>query len=256
MQRKRNLWQTICTSVSALAEKPNALPHEAPIKPLLPLYLILIFCAGLGTSSAWAGQPLLFSHAKHTQELGLGCAVCHLYFTSQTNAGVPSNPTCQACHLIPLGSSEEEKKLVRMLQTGLPIQWERVTRLPRHVRYSHSRHVGYARIPCVTCHGEIEKSSQPITRPLVFLDMNFCIRCHRQPQLALTQTAFAGLEQANFKQDKLERLQSYIAIPFRQNQELAQLLKDENFSLAEQKQVTTQMTPVPSISTDCMNCHR
>jgi hypothetical protein len=49
-----------------------------------------------------------------------------------------------------------------------------------HVFYTHRRHVGIGELECVNCHGEIADTERPPERPLVRIDMDLCMDCHRE----------------------------------------------------------------------------
>jgi cytochrome c len=83
-------------------------------------------------------------------------------------------------HEEPNGTSAEEAKVVEAVRTGREIPWARLTVLPRHVYFTHRRHVAAARIACERCHGEMRAQSRPPPAPLVALGMDECLVCHRE----------------------------------------------------------------------------
>lgn len=124
-------------------------------------------------------QPVAFNHLKHTKDLGLACAFCHQYVMSGAHAGLPQRATCAMCHQAPQGESPEAARLTELLAAGAPLNFNKLFRLPDHVNYTHRRHVGIAKLECPNCHGAIAETLQPPSRPLVRIDMAFCVSCHR-----------------------------------------------------------------------------
>ena len=137
--------------------------------------------------------------------LGMDCTYCHKTVTKEAWAGIPPVELCVSCHRV-IGSNES-KELTKLREFGLfeetksPIKWQRVHRMPDHVRFVHEPHIRYltsnpnaiqnksadfktldngtveASKVCSTCHGQIatmEKVSQK--EPL---KMGQCVACHR-----------------------------------------------------------------------------
>lgn len=125
-------------------------------------------------------QPVAFNHLKHTKDLGLGCVFCHQYVMTGAHAGLPKRETCALCHQAPQGTSAEAARLTQLLAAGDPLRFNKLFRLPDHVIYTHRRHVGVAQLECQDCHGAIAETLQPPTRPLVRIDMAFCLACHHE----------------------------------------------------------------------------
>lgn len=142
---------------------------------------------------AWNGsavpQPVQFNHRKHTEELNLECAFCHVYVTTGAHAGLPDAATCSICHSTVQGTSEEAARVTRLLEAGDPLSFNKLFRLPDHVLYTHRRHVAIAALPCEGCHGAIASAVRPPARALVQIDMDFCMDCHRQREASLECTA-------------------------------------------------------------------
>lgn len=122
-------------------------------------------------------QPIQFNHQKHVKTVGMECSACHEHFSTGDHSGLPSIDVCMGCHAgEPLTNSPEEQKL-RALTNPLPT-FQKLFRLPDHVRYSHSRHVVAGRLTCDTCHGGIADTTAPPASPLVRITMSTCIGCH------------------------------------------------------------------------------
>lgn len=124
-------------------------------------------------------QPIAFNHARHVKDIDLACSTCHEYYEKEAFSGLPTSEICASCHLEPQGKSEEERKLVRLLKAGAPVDWKPLFLQPPHVYYSHRRHVMTAKIDCSVCHGGIAQTSSPPTR-VRKLRMADCIGCHEK----------------------------------------------------------------------------
>jgi hypothetical protein len=125
-------------------------------------------------------QPIAFNHLKHTSELGLDCEVCHAHVTTGAHAGLPEEGTCGICHRVPQGTSQEAARVTELLDSGAPIRFNKLFRMPDHVFYTHRRHVGIGELPCTECHGDIAETTRPPRRPLVEVTMDSCMDCHRE----------------------------------------------------------------------------
>ena len=64
--------------------------------------------------------------------------------------------------------------------TGRSLRWKRVYNLPGFVYFDHSIHVNKG-IGCVSCHGQV--NDMPLTWQHGTLLMEWCLECHRQPEL-------------------------------------------------------------------------
>ncbi len=125
-------------------------------------------------------QPVAYNHRLHVGKLELACDTCHETSTSGEAAGLPPLSTCAPCHAEANGTSAEEKKVVAAVQAGREIAWARLYDVPRHVYFTHRRHVAVARLPCERCHGPMRDQARPPPAALVALGMDDCIDCHRQ----------------------------------------------------------------------------
>jgi hypothetical protein len=126
-----------------------------------------------------ARQPIQFNHRIHVVDNDMSCSECHVYYEKQTFSGLPTRETCAFCHDEPIGQSPKEQRLVEMLQSGAPLEWSRLFKQPRHVFYSHRRHVVVAGLECETCHGDIAETESP-PRSVRNLVMDDCLSCHEQ----------------------------------------------------------------------------
>lgn len=82
------------------------------------------------------------------------------------------------CHSVPLGTSPEAAKLTETLESGEPLRFNKLLRLPDYVFYTHRRHVALGELECINCHGGIADTDSPPERPLVGISMAFCVDCH------------------------------------------------------------------------------
>jgi hypothetical protein len=119
-------------------------------------------------------QPIQFPHKTHV-DAGLECTSCHEGAEKGAVAGRPRTELCLTCHA---GADTGELKKLQAYANGGEIPWRRVWRLPRHVFFSHRRHVAVAKLPCQGCHGAMETLTRPPARPLRTLAMADCIGCH------------------------------------------------------------------------------
>ncbi len=136
----------------------------------------------VGAAAARGGvrQPVAFNHRKHTEQLQLDCELCHPYVKTGHHPGLPSIETCAMCHQARQGTSQEAAKVTEYVSSGRPLVFHKLFRLPTYVFYTHRRHVGIAKLPCRTCHGDIALTTAPPRRPLVAIRMAFCLDCHQK----------------------------------------------------------------------------
>jgi cytochrome c553 len=125
-------------------------------------------------------QPILFNHQKHVEEVEIECEVCHEYYSTGRHSGLPTLTTCLGCHEEAQTDSPEEQKIRDLAAAGEDDVFRKLFRMADHSFYSHRRHVGAGEIPCETCHGAITKTTAPPERPLVRIDMDFCVDCHER----------------------------------------------------------------------------
>ena len=127
---------------------------------------------GLGNAPP---QPVAFPHTIHAGApseggMGIQCEFCHRNVTKGAAATVPAVEQCVFCHKIALGRTEFEKaeilKVTQAFAEGMPIDWERVHRVPDHVRFVHEAHIRFFTEPA---NGQTrtlingEKTDQPLS---------------------------------------------------------------------------------------------
>jgi hypothetical protein len=147
--------------------------------------VFFILVGGLPNSTYATGvwvaptQPVPFSHAHHVGELGLDCRYCHTSVMTQASAGLPPTHTCMTCHSQIWTHAPMLAPVRQSYAQHIPLDWQRVNRLPDYVYFNHSIHVTKG-IGCSSCHGPVDQMqltwrAQPFT-------MTFCLSCHRNPQ--------------------------------------------------------------------------
>ena len=124
-------------------------------------------------------QPIPFSHELHAGQVGLDCRYCHSFVEQSGHANVPSSNTCWNCHQHVKTNSPQIAKIKESVETGKPLQWVKVHKVPDYAYFNHSVHVNSG-VSCVSCHGKINEM------PVVFQDqsqsMGWCLDCHRAPE--------------------------------------------------------------------------
>ena len=127
-------------------------------------------------------QPINFSHKLHVGGLGLDCRHCHNHVGDSPHANVPAVQTCLNCHGAKWGNVAAQSKALTPLrdaeQTGRPLAWARVHKLPDFAFFNHAVHVRRG-VSCVSCHGRIDEMD--VVRHVEPLSMSWCLECHRDP---------------------------------------------------------------------------
>ena len=157
---------------------------------------------GLGNAPA---QPIAFPHTVHVAENNIQCEFCHRNVTKGAAATVPAVETCLFCHKDIDGGTvtgqEEINKVRTAFETDTPINWERVHRLPDHVRFIHEAHIRYftdetigvkygingeeltespdVAQTCTICHGDVANKEVVEPKTGQSLKMGTCVDCHR-----------------------------------------------------------------------------
>jgi hypothetical protein len=177
----------------------------------IPTRAVVIFCALLGTALVVGAaasslydytddelsgpeQPIQFSHAVHTSNLGIECLYCHTTADKGQHATIPAVSVCMGCHQwvkegASPGSAEEIAKLHDFYERGESIPWQKIHNLPEHVQFKHFRHAR-AGVECQTCHGPVESMNRvwlvpdtvlrpsSLFLPAAKLEMGWCMNCH------------------------------------------------------------------------------
>lgn len=123
-------------------------------------------------------QPVPFAHSVHADQLGIDCRYCHSAVERSWYSNVPSSATCMNCHNQVLKDDPRLELVRESAQSGKPIPWVQVHKVPDYVYFNHSVHVNRG-ISCIECHGPIHKMDEVYhAKPL---SMAFCLECHRDP---------------------------------------------------------------------------
>lgn len=123
-------------------------------------------------------QPVAFSHAIHAGQLGVDCRYCHDGVEKSWYSNVPASSVCMNCHSLVLKDDPKLALVRESFETGNPIPWVQVHKVPDYVYFNHSVHVNRG-ISCVECHGAVDQMDEVFhAKPL---SMAFCLECHRDP---------------------------------------------------------------------------
>jgi hypothetical protein len=123
-------------------------------------------------------QPVAFSHAIHADQLGMDCRYCHNAVEKSWYSNIPASSVCMNCHNQVLKDDPKLALVRESFQSGKPIHWIQIHKLPDYVYFNHSVHVDRG-VSCVECHGQINKMDEVYqAKPL---SMAFCLDCHRDP---------------------------------------------------------------------------
>ena len=157
---------------------------------------------GLGNAP---DQPIAFPHTVHVAENNIQCEFCHRNVTKGAAATVPAVETCLFCHKDidggTVNAQGEINKIRTAFETDTPIHWERVHRLPDHVRFIHEAHIRYftdetigvkygingeeltespdVAQTCTICHGDVANKEVVQPKTGQSLKMGTCVDCHR-----------------------------------------------------------------------------
>ena len=158
--------------------------------------------SGLGNAPA---QPVAFPHTVHVADNNIQCEFCHRNVTKGASATVPAVETCLFCHQnIDGGSADSQVEIQKVrdaFDADTPINWERVHRLPDHVRFIHEAHIRYftdddipvkygingeelaetpdVALTCTICHGDVGNKVEVQPKTGQSLKMGTCLDCHR-----------------------------------------------------------------------------
>jgi hypothetical protein len=123
-------------------------------------------------------QPVPYSHRLHAGQMGMDCRYCHANIERSAHAMIPPTQTCMGCHAIVKTESARLANVRSSWETGQPIEWVKVHKLPEHSFFDHSAHLS-AGVGCVTCHGRIDQMEVVrLDKPIA---MQWCLECHRNP---------------------------------------------------------------------------
>jgi ferredoxin len=147
-------------------------------------------------------QPVPFSHEHHVKGLGIDCRYCHTTVETSAFAGLPPTHTCMTCHSQIWSAAEMLEPVRASLAKNQPLAWSRVHNLPDFVYFNHSIHVQKG-VGCASCHGRVDQ--MPITWKAEPMTMEWCLNCHRNPELHLReQRDIFNMAYAPSEQEQLE----------------------------------------------------
>ncbi len=124
-------------------------------------------------------QPVPFSHKVHVGQVGMDCRYCHNAVEKSWFSNIPAASTCMNCHSLILKDDPRLQVVRDSFQSGNPIPWVQIHRVPDYVYFNHSVHVNRG-ISCVSCHGQINEMDEVYHAKS--LTMSFCLDCHRKPE--------------------------------------------------------------------------
>lgn len=171
-------------------------------------------------------QPIPFSHKHHVADAGIDCRYCHTSVETSRTAGLPPTKTCMNCHSQLFAQSPLLEPVRESFRTGRPIRWTKVHDLPDFAYFDHSIHVNKG-VGCSTCHGQVDQ--MPLMWQTASLQMEWCLDCHRQPELFLRPKEQVFNMEWQPPADQLEK-----------GRELANQFKLQS----------------PAVLTSCSTCHR
>ena len=124
-------------------------------------------------------QPVAFDHSLHVGQLGMDCRYCHTFVEKSGTSSVPSTNTCWNCHSVVKKDWPTIAPIRESIESGKPIQWVKVHKLPDYVYFNHAVHVNRG-VSCVECHGQVNEMK--VVGQAKSLSMSFCLDCHRNPE--------------------------------------------------------------------------
>jgi hypothetical protein len=131
-------------------------------------------------------QLVPFSHEQHVGQLGIDCTYCHQAVFEGPTANVPAAQTCMNCHNPKKANVKGASPLLAPIRnsydTGAPVAWKRVHKLPEFAYFNHAVHVNKG-VSCVECHGKVNEMK--VVRHDQPLSMGWCLKCHDNPTKAL-----------------------------------------------------------------------
>ena len=127
-------------------------------------------------------QVVPFSHKHHVGDDGIDCRYCHTSVETSAFAGIPPTHTCMTCHSQLFTQEPVLAPVVQSLRSGKPIRWKRIHDLPDFVYFNHGIHVAKG-VGCEECHGRVDR--MPLTWRVAPLTMQWCLDCHRNPEMHL-----------------------------------------------------------------------
>ena len=164
-------------------------------------------------------QPVPFSHQVHAGQLGLDCRYCHNGVEKSWFANLPGASTCMNCHNQVLKDDPRLQIVRDSAETGKPIAWVQIHKVPDYVYFNHSVHVRRG-MSCDACHGRIDQMDE--VRHAKSFSMSFCLDCHRDPAARIRPVdkvtdlgwtwSTNGVEAANLQTSEGEKLVKHMRV--------------------------------------------
>jgi len=123
-------------------------------------------------------QPVPYSHRLHAGQMGMDCRYCHSQVERAAHAQIPATQTCMGCHTMVKSDSQRIAPVKESWESGEPIEWVKIHKLPDHAYFDHSAHLN-AGVGCVECHGRVDQME--VVHQDKPLSMAWCLDCHRSP---------------------------------------------------------------------------
>jgi len=147
-------------------------------------------------------QPVPYSHRLHAGAMGMDCRYCHYNVERSKMAGVPPTQICMNCHAVVLPKSEKLALVHKSYETGKPIEWVRVHKIPDYAYFDHSVHI-HAGVGCASCHGRIDQMD--VVQQEKPLSMGWCLECHRNPTNNLRDLTKTSVTQMDWQPDPVHQ---------------------------------------------------
>ncbi len=145
---------------------------------VVPLFIWYYFSPKYTDVGYKPRQPVPYSHKLHVGELGLDCRYCHAGVEVAAVASVPPTKVCMNCHKLVKRDSELLAPIRASFESGTPMRWVRIHKLPQYAYFDHSIHVRVG-VGCSSCHGDIAQMEE--VQQAKPLSMSWCLDCHRNP---------------------------------------------------------------------------
>jgi hypothetical protein len=147
----------------------------------LAFSILLLLSWGAACKAQLPAQPIDFQHRIHAGVNQIPCQYCHTSARRSDRSGIPSVDRCLGCHKVIALDNPEVMKLQGYAKKGEAVPWVRIFATPEFAYFRHYPHI-QADIKCQTCHGPVETMDRFRERP--FIEMGFCIECHRKQKRA------------------------------------------------------------------------
>ena len=144
--------------------------------------LMTYFMFAYPARSVGPKQPIPFSHRIHAGVKEIDCRFCHPFVERSQSAGLPPVEKCFFCHNYVIPEHPEIVREHQYLLAKKPVPWIRIFFTPDYVFFRHQPHVGWNKIDCKECHGDVKTQDRLV--PVNF-QMGFCVECHRKRKAQL-----------------------------------------------------------------------